>query len=173
VSASAWLLALTPLAGLAVNVASQVVLCRAVRSLGLLRSLVLGFAVGLLCALGLTLWTGNSLELARTELAAQFLVNGLTTAALGYCYFHFVNLGETARRVRILRELVEAGGSLPRAELLKRYNAQDMVRQRLGRLLRSGQVVVRDGRYVMGKQTVLRMARAVDLVGRLVGLRSG
>ena len=24
---------------------------------------------------------------------------------LGYCYFHFVNLGETARRVRIVREL--------------------------------------------------------------------
>lgn len=172
-SVAVWLLALVPVAGLAVNVGSQVILCRTARSLGLLRSLILGFGTGWLFALVSTLALGNFLDLATDDLLAQMTVSGLTTAALGYCYFHFVNLGETARRVRILRELTEAGGQLSREELLKRYNSADMVRQRLGRLLRSGQVVLRDGHYFIGKPTVLRMARAVELVGRIVGLRHG
>jgi hypothetical protein len=171
VSAAAWLLALTPVAGLAANVAAQVALCRALRWLGLLRSLILGFAIGLLAAAVLTHAAGSALELSAAEVALQMLVNGLTSAALGYCYFHFVNLGETARRVRILRELVEGGGALRREELLKRYNAQDMVRRRLDRLLRNGQVVVRADRYFIGKRTTLRMAQAVELVRRLTGLR--
>jgi hypothetical protein len=169
--ACAWLLALAPVAGLAVNTVVQVAGCRWVWPRRLLRSLVAGFAAGLAAAGGLTVLAGAGLALP--ELGVQLLINLTTTAVLGYCYFHFVNLGQTARRVRILREFVEAGGTLSREEVLKRYNAREMIEQRLGRLLRTDQVVLREGRYFIGKATVLRMARAVEGLRHLLGMRRG
>jgi hypothetical protein len=51
------------------------------------------------------------------------------------------------------------GGHLLRAaELLAVYNARTMVKNRLGRLLSSGQVCMEDGRYRIGKPVLLQMA---------------
>jgi len=166
----AWLLALAPILGLAANVVVQVAACRTTRPFRLLRSVAIGFTASLVSAGALAISLALSLELSTPEIAAQLLLALLTTAMLGYCYFHFLNLGQTARRVRILRELVEAGGGLTRDELLKRYNAQEMIDQRLGRLLRGGQVVLRGGRYVIGKRAVLRMAQAIEFTRFFVGL---
>jgi hypothetical protein len=86
---------------------------------------------------------------------------------LGYCYFHFINLGETARRVRIVRELLEAGGSLTRTELLARYNADEMIRVRFSRMLKNKQVIERNGRYYIGVPLLLWMAEALALMKRI------
>ena len=163
-----WLLALVPVGGLVLNVAVQVAVCRWQRRL--LRSVVIGFAAGLAGVLACTTLAGCLVPLPAAELAGQLAVNLMTMALLGYGYFHFVNLGETARRVRILSEVVEAGGSLSLEEVLGRYNARDMVANRLGRLLRNGQVVARDGRYFIGRRSVLRMARAMEWVRSILGM---
>ena len=98
----------------------------------------------------------------------------MTYAALGYCYFHFINLGETARRVRLMRELAEAGpAGLGKEELLSRYNARTMVEARFRRLLDNSQVVERNGRYYVGKPAVLWMARLVLLLKKLLLGRAG
>lgn len=147
--------ALSPVAGLAVNCAAQVLLCR--RSGKLLNSVYRGFAGG---AAACALACGFGQELAPAL---------ITYGALGYCYFHFINLGETARRIRIVRELAEAGpAGLSRDELLSRYNARIMVEARFKRLVNNAQVVERDGRYYSGKPAVLLMARTLSLIKKVL-----
>lgn len=147
--------ALSPVAGLGVNCAAQILLCR--RSGRLLGSVYRGFAGGAAaCALvcGFT---------------AELLPSLITYGALGYCYFHFINLGETARRIRIMRELAEAGPEgLSKEELLARYNARAMAEVRLARLLNNMQVIEREGRYYVGKPAVLYMARTMTLMKRIL-----
>lgn len=137
---------LAPVIGLGVNFAAQAIYCR--RSGRLLKSVYRGFAAGAAaCALACGLNSG-------------LLPALVTYGALGYCYFHFINLGETARRIRIVRELAEAGpAGLSAAELLARYNARMMVEARFARLLNNSQVVEKEGRYYVGKPAVLYMAR--------------
>jgi hypothetical protein len=70
---------------------------------------------------------------------------------LAYCYFHFFNLGETGRRMRLLLELASAPQGLSEWELAKRYGAEEIVERRLNRLLQDGQVAEREGRvFVAG-----------------------
>jgi hypothetical protein len=92
------------------------------------------------------------------------VTNFLIYAALGYCYFHFINLGETARRIRILRELYEAPDGLPLEGILERYNAKHIVEMRLRRLIHNGQIVERDGRYYIGSPVMLLIARSITLL---------
>lgn len=144
-----WFLVSAPIAGLAANVAVQVLVWRGFPRLGLLKSLLLAFAVGL--AATSLISVAVCLKGADGGRILPFLlVNGGTYAALGFGYFHFVNLGVTARRPRILREVFEAGGVLPLDDLFVRYSGAHIVGQRMVRLLGSGQVVERDGRYYIG-----------------------
>jgi len=155
--------ALSPVIGLAFNVATQIIACRS--SGRLLSSVYRGFAAG---AAACALACGFSPDL---------LASLTTYAALGYCYFHFINLGETARRIRIVREMSEAGPEgLSRQEVLARYNAESMLRARFARLLNNSQVVEKEGRYYIGKPAVLYMAKAISLMklilfGRTSGSR--
>ena len=74
---------------------------------------------------------------------------GLTYLSLAYFYvFGFYNLGESARRIRLLIELRSAGDrGMTLDEILAVYNARMIVEARLQRLLSGGQVVEREGRY--------------------------
>jgi hypothetical protein len=156
------LLALSPVIGLALNVATQVVTFRCRPAFGLLRSEYLGFTVGTVAVI---LMNGAYLYLAPQQVMVDGCGLGLLTvstyAALGYCYFHFVNLGETARRIRLLRELHDAGGSLTHEELLIRYSAKEIVDTRLRRLLSTGQIVCREQRYFIGSPIMMVIARAM------------
>ncbi|MCZ7644145.1 MAG: hypothetical protein M5U26_02510 [Planctomycetota bacterium] len=153
-----WMHAILPVAGLGLNVLSQLIWYRLTRGRGLLRSIYVGFLAGALCVGFFEfIWLFKS----NWSIAAvgYFAVNVLLYGALGYGYFHFINLGETGRRVRLMWELYEAPDGLSEVEILGRYGAQEIVDTRLGRLLRNGQVVESNGRYRIGRQHVLRMAR--------------
>lgn len=147
--------AASPLLGLAFNCLVQVQACR--RDKRLLSSVYRGFAGGAAaCALA-------------CGFGAELLPSLFSYAALGYCYFHFINLGETARRIRLVRELAEAGPSgLTKEELLSRYNSGELVEARLGRLLSNSQVVEKYGRYYLGGPALLLMARALLLLKKLI-----
>ena len=168
---SQWLVAFAPVIALSVNVLSQVACFRTLRARGLLRSLFAGFGAGLPAVIILTLAVLHRHPISALDAAALILLNLLTYGALAYGFFHFVNLGETARRVRLLRELVEAGGELSEEDLLRRYNAQDIVRLRLDRLKANQQLVTRNGRHVIARPTVLAISRLILAMKRLV-LRS-
>lgn len=167
---SGWLSALSPALGLAVNVAVQVASFRARPAMGLLRSEYLGFAAGL-AGVAAAEWAGWTLRTGAAppvDAAFRALLSLGCYAALGYCHFHFVNLGETARRIRLLRELHDAGGALTRAELVARYGAREIVAKRVARLLGTGQVVLRKGRYHVGNPVVLTIARGTVAMKRIL-----
>ena len=142
--------ALLPVAGLLVNVVVQVALSRA--GLPLLRSVFAGFAAGFAAVL---LVSGMSVLLPGDI---------LSYGAFGYCYFHFLTLGETARRIRLVRELYEKPEGLSEEELLARYNSRDILAVRMERLLGNGQIVLRGGRYFTGRPAMLLMARLITFL---------
>lgn len=165
---AAWLMALAPVAGLTVHCLGLLACYRLVPRLGLLKAFLAGFAAGLLAALLLTLTGAVRQDLSIVETLGHLTANSLAYGALGYGLFHFINLGETARRIRILREFLDAGGTLDLDEVLRRYNAAMIVQHRIERLLRNRQIVMRDGRYFIGRRTVLHMARIITFMKLLV-----
>ena len=168
-----WILALSPVVGLGVNVVVQVALYRAVSRLGLLKGILIAFAVGGLGVGALTVMVCLESTALSGALAPYLVLDLSTYAALGYGYFHFINLGVTARRIRILQEVLASDGGLPLPEILVRYDGRAMVQNRLGRLLGAGQVVLRDGRYYIGKPVMLHITRMIIFLKLVVlGKRS-
>lgn len=156
-----YVIALSPALGLAVNVLVQVLGYRFSRSRNLLKSIFIGFGFGMV----FMLLIDASLHISSGEKALEALslsvLNVMTYGALGFGYFNFVNLGTTARRIRMLVELKESGDGLTYEGLFERYNAREMVERRLRRLLDSGQIVKRDGRLFIGVPFVLIISRFI------------
>jgi hypothetical protein len=156
---------LSPVIALMINVIFQILFLRYVPKKGLLKTVFLGFACGYLFLLVLHTFVFLCLTNSLADALCTFIANSLIYAALGYCYFHFVNLGETARRIRILRELYDSENkALSLVEILERYNAKDIVEVRLNRLLGSGQVIFDKKRYYIGKPVVLLMAKIMMMI---------
>lgn len=170
--ASGWLHAMVPMFGLGAN-ATVHVLMRRFAGAGMLRSLFVGFGAGLAVTAAGECCLDSLYPTTLAEMLGMAAANLLAAAALGYSYFHFVNLGETARRVRILRELREAGGELSERELLARYSARFIVQVRMERLLGNRQVVVRNGRYCIGRCAMLLSSRIIVAMKRLLLGRAG
>ena len=70
----------------------------------------------------------------------------------GYCYFHFFNMSETSRRLRLLQ-----GGS-------GGYSVQTMVDRRLCRLVETGELRIEGGRYSVGNGFLVAPALAVHFL---------
>lgn len=146
-----------PILGFIVNVIMQLLSVRLIPALGILRSVFAGFAIGGLSILSAGIYFSGAGHNAISYIITNIIIYG----ALGYCYFHFINLGITARRIRILRELYASEGGLTLNELLKQYNAGNMISKRLDRLLGSGQIVCMSDRYHIGKPVMLLMSKAI------------
>lgn len=96
------------------------------------------------------------------------VLNVATYAALGWCYFHFVNLGIASLRIRILEELVEAGGAMSGERLAGLYDDQAVITARLQRLRAGGHLVEHEGRYKIGRQRFLVVAKIFDGLHALI-----
>lgn len=93
----------------------------------------------------------------------------LTYAALGFCYFNFVNLNVTSLRIRLLRELLERHPQgVARGEIFTKYGAEQILSVRLERLTRSGHFVHQENRYYTGKRSILFIARIIDVLTWIV-----
>lgn len=148
-----------PVIGLILNVLFQVLGFRYISGIGLLKSIFLGFLAGFFSVVILESYIFFTLCKSTQDFIAIIIVNLMTYSALGYCYFHFVNLGETARRIRIVRELYDSEGGLSLVGILARYSARDIVHKRVERLLNNGQISEKDGRYYVGSPVMLIMAK--------------
>lgn len=154
----------SPLVGLLANVITQMSGCRYGKKSGLLRWVFIGFLGGFLTVLTIEVGFSYATKPALAELVGQITLSTITYVTLGYCYFHFINLGETARRVRILRELLESEHGLSRNEILDRYNVSDILNIRLQRMINNKQIVLRNDRYFIGKPVMLYMAKAIVMM---------
>lgn len=156
-----------PAVGLLANVVFQTAWVRLRRQTSVLRSVYAGFLFGAALICGLEPGARGAPATAA-ELAGGLLVNLVIYGLLSYDYFHFINLGVTGRRVRLVRELYEAPEGLTLEEILDRYNAKEMVQNRLGRLMRSGQVVLEDGRYRLGSPVMAYISRVILAMKKIV-----
>ncbi|HOZ47631.1 MAG TPA: hypothetical protein PLO37_12880 [Candidatus Hydrogenedentes bacterium] len=156
-----WLLAFLPVLGLAVHVVANVVSYRGIRRLGMLKSLIYTFALGLVSVAVATVAICLADPALRAELLPYLIVNGIAYGALGYDYFHFINLNVTARRPRIMGEFLDAQRPLTLEDITARYDSALQVRVRVKRLVDSGQIVERDGRYFIGRPTMLYITRFI------------
>ena len=100
---------------------------------------------------------------AGVRVPAAWILPGLVMVICNsYIGFHLDNMAETARRIRLLRELHSAHG-LTREALLAAYSPQEVFDLRIRRLMLAGQCVEESGR--------LRMTGdAYSLMGTLVAL---
>jgi len=150
--------------GLIINVLVHVIAFRNIASLGLLRSLLLGFTVGLSFIGAVECFYYFLLFRNWPDFVSVVAANLIAYASLSYCYFNFINLGETARRIRIMRELYDAAEGLCLPDILLKYNAREIVSRRIGRLIKNRQIVEKSGRYFLGKPTLLFIARTIVLL---------
>lgn len=130
------------------------------------------FAVGLLAGLaGVAAATALGLRTAgedASEAPACWLLNLVGYLAFFYCYFHFVNLNMTSLRIRVLLEFLDAPDGLSQDDILRLYDARELTARRLVRLVRQGQLVDRDGRFVVRGRSLVAIAAVMDLLKRIV-----
>jgi hypothetical protein len=154
----------SPVLGLMVNVISQIIMTRYVKKFGLLTSVILGFLVGLAIVFTIEIAHTLTSNSPISEVIGALALNTITYGALGYCYFHFVNLGETARRVRIVRELLDSKDGLSMSEIFEHYDASEIIRVRLQRLLKNKQITLRNDRYFITKSMLLYITKIIIMM---------
>lgn len=101
------------------------------------------------------------------QFAESFSVHAFGLSGFTYGYYHFLNLRRTARRARILTELLEAGGMLSETALVSRYGSREMLRLRVERMLETGQMVERNGTYHAARKGLFRSAQLVLFLKRV------
>lgn len=153
---------LSPIVSLAVNVFIQVVCFKYIKAIGLLKSVFAGFIAGFL-----TVGVPELFLLIKSPALSWDVIGGaiaslLTYFCFGYCYFHFINMGETARRVRILTELNEIRDGLTMDEVLGRYDSSVIIDKRLARLINNGQVLFKNNRYYANSSPMVFIAKVID-----------
>jgi hypothetical protein len=159
--------------GLAVNVICQIFLFRLLSQFGLLKTIFLGFGIGFLIVVGIELVCYEYIVMDGKDFFFLALTNLITYAALGYNYFHFLNLGETGRRIRIVRELFESEQGLTRNELLHRYDSREIIKKRLNRLLHNGQVRSENSRYYIDRSMMLMIVKIILILKWLIFGKTG
>ena len=150
-----WFNLFIPLLSFSGNIVFQVLWFRSRPNYGLLKSEYLSFAVGLAIIAGLQIFSNATYPQSLKDMWSISIFNLLIYGALSYCYFHFINLCLTARRIRLVRDLYAATNGLTLDQLLENYNSRVMVERRTERLLNSGQIFEQNGRYFIGKPMVL------------------
>lgn len=164
---------LIPIFSLAINILTQIIAVRYIPNLGLLNSLFLGFGFGMLSLFICEIYIFSVLLMGVINFIIIFSTNIIIYACLGYCYFHFINLGETARRIRILRELYDKKTGLSEREILDRYNAKEIIEKRIDRLIDNRQIIFKNGRYYIGSRALLWVAKIIVIIRLIIlGKRS-
>ena len=90
--------------------------------------------------------------------------------SLGYVYLNIFNMGETARRVRLLLEIAERGTASD-SELAGSYGIDEIIDNLLGRLCEMGEAELVDGRYRLKGKILWRLAPLLGGLRGLLGMR--
>lgn len=164
-------LVLAPYAGIVANVLSHVIISGVFRVQRYMTSLLAGFIAGFACLVGvavLGLYVDGG-RIAGADAVAYLLLDLMTYVALGYGYFHFVNINLASLRIRVLREIADAPDGLSRDQILSRYNSDEIIANRLTRLVQGRHLVAANGKYLLGENpTFLILFRLFDTLKRVV-----
>lgn len=164
-----WILPLLPVIGLAASVLLHIALVWigiAGRHLGplVVSALVYWVAVGVIAS-------GCG---AVDEFCAEWppvVLSVLSSMALSYCYFTFVNLAATSLRIRLLRLLVnDPALGLQPGKLMQGYSVADVVDVRMGRFRDWGHATQHADRLVLRKKPLFYwLGKMVNLMRGILG----
>jgi hypothetical protein len=153
---------LAPVIGLAAYCLAQLAVARSIPGRGPYHSLRIGFACGLVITGVIASWAVAHMQINGWDCIAYLLLDLLTYLALAFGYFNFVNLTVASLRIRLLEELLAAGGKLPVDAITAAYDSRQVVAIRLARLVRGGHLVEKAGRLHSGRLPFLIVARIFD-----------
>jgi len=145
----------SPIAALAINMVVQIVGFRLRRGSHFFRSVVEGLFVG---GLGLLIIEALLIIGDQTQgdsVAMALLVNVPTYLALSYCYYSFVQLGQTSIRLRMYSEIASRATGVTIEEMEREYDESALTDMRLQRLIESGDILEKNGRYFIGRSRLL------------------
>ncbi|HBG48811.1 MAG TPA: hypothetical protein DDW90_04785 [Cyanobacteria bacterium UBA9971] len=108
-----------------------------------------------------------SLNKSFSAFAYAFLVYN----SLGYAYFHFFNMSETARRIKILLE-IKKNKTLKIENLTQDYKSDFMVKTRLQRLLELNQIKKINEKYFIKGKILLFAAIIIRFLKKILNLYS-
>lgn len=157
-----------PIIALLFNSLTQIGFYKFFPKLGLLKSEYTGFIFGFCFILVIEMWIFLLGVNALNDIIAVAIANLIIYFCLGFLYFTFINLGETARRIRLLRELLDAKEGLSLKEILSRYNAKEIIDKRINRLEGNGQIICKEGNYFVGGNVLLLIAKTIVLAKLMV-----
>lgn len=156
------IVALAPVLGLAAYCVTHVLAARIIRGRSPYPALAVGALAGLVATIAITLVACRRDAVSTIDILALVGLNTIASLAFAFGYFNFVNLTVASLRIRILEELADAGGRLPRAALLDRYGTASVADLRLERLVGGGHLVEQNGRLYTGRLQFLLVARIFD-----------
>jgi hypothetical protein len=162
------LLVLAPVIGLAVYCALHLTAAQFWRGPSPYPPLVGAFLPGLIATAVVSGYALYVMQAPWLDVVGYGVLNLTSYGALGWGYFHFVNLCIASLRIRVLEEIAEVGGEMDGAALLTQYNTDGMIGLRISRLTAGGHLVVREERYYSGKSQFLWAARFFELLRRLI-----
>jgi hypothetical protein len=159
---------LVPFLMFGVNLVSQVLGCRYLAHLSLVKSVFFGYGIGLVCLLSVELFFLLKEVNEFPETLAVVATNFVIYSVFGYWYFIFITLLETAIRTRLLIELDKSKEGLSESEILAKYNVREIIEIRINRLVRNKQIINNGGKYYPGKSSLLLFGKFSDVMHRLV-----
>ncbi len=113
-------------------------------------------------------WALYLRHLPLQEAVFGFIYGTFVYGGLAFSYFQFFAMTETARRIRILRELHDKG-PVTRDELASRYGADQMLGIRLNRMVELGQLEKEGGRFKVKGRLLLYVAKLMSTWARVLG----
>jgi len=162
------LVSLAPLFGLAAYAAVHLIAARIIRGRGPYPALAIGAVACFVTTVASTLVGCDLAASTQADVCALVVMNAIASLGFAFCYFNFVNLMIASLRLRMLEEIADAGGSIPRQSLLDRYGTTSVVTLRLERLVRGGHLIERNGRLHTGRLQFLVVARIFEMLRWLI-----
>ncbi len=150
------------------NILAQIISFRCLPWLSLLKSIFVGFGFGLFSILILEYYAYSYLPTSTVNYFAYFIIDFIIFSSLGYGFFLYVVICETAIRTRLLKEIYESKRELSLGEIHRRYNARKMVEMRVNRLVNSGQIICSGGKYYIGNNCMLLFAKMISTLRLIV-----
>jgi hypothetical protein len=151
---------------LVVNIISQVLGCRYITQISLLKSAFFGYGVGLIF---LIVFEINFLQFyTLRDFFAILTANFAIYSMFSYWYFIFITLAETAIRTRLLIEIESSAGGLSEKQILAKYNTRELIERRINRLVGNGQIINKAGRFYCGQSPLVLFGKFSSLMHKLV-----
>jgi hypothetical protein len=159
---------LCPIAAIAANVITQILVFRLRRGAQFFRSIVEGFLAGAAALALLEVISAPGSGTLRDYVILALLVNIPIYLAISYCAYNFIQLGQTSIRIRMYSEIAASPGGVNIDEMKREYDDQALVQGRIRRLVESGDVVERDGRYFIGRTRLLHISNILCAIKRIL-----